>query len=122
MLDNEVDFLVVDAYAMAAFGYPRATGDFDLWVLISVDNSEKIYNSLAQFGAPLEQINRNTFCEEGIVFQIGVVPRRIDIIIKIDGVDFKQAYANRKEILIDDLNIPFISKEDLIKNKEATGR
>ncbi len=120
--DNKVKFLVVGAYAMGVYGYPRATGDFDIWVEASPENSEKIYRSLSEFGAPLLDITKSTFCEEGIIFQIGVAPRRIDIITKIDGVDFKKAYTDKKEVEIEDIQIPFLSKEDLIRNKESTGR
>jgi hypothetical protein len=122
LLDNKVRFLVVGAYAMGAYGYPRATGDFDIWVEASSENSEKIYRSLSQFGAPLSDITKTTFCEEGIIFQIGVAPRRIDIITKIDGVVFKKAYPDKQEVEIEDIKIPFLSKEDLIRNKESTGR
>ncbi len=122
LLDHEVKFLVVGAYAMSAYGVVRATGDIDVWVMVSTDNSESIYQSLLQFGSPLEHIDEKTFCEEGVIFQIGVAPRRIDILTRIDGVDFHQAYERRKEVIVDDLKIPFISKEDLIKNKQSTGR
>ena len=120
--DNKVRFLVVGAYAMGAYGYPRATGDFDIWVEASSENSKIIYQSLLKFGAPISELTQTTFCEEGIIFQIGVAPRRIDIITKIDGVDFTKAYSNKQEIEIEDIKIPFLSKEDLIKNKESTGR
>jgi hypothetical protein len=66
--------------------------------------------------------HKKTFCEEGIIFQIGVAPGRIGIITKIDGVDFIKAYPDKQEIEIEDVKIPFISKEDLIRNKESTGR
>ena len=122
LLDNKVRFLVVGAYAMGAYGYPRATGDFDIWVEASLENSKIIYQSLLKFGAPISELTQTTFCEEGIIFQIGVAPRRIDIITKIDGVDFKKAYSDRQEVEIEDIKIPFLSKEDLIKNKESTGR
>ncbi|MBN2483635.1 MAG: hypothetical protein JXD21_05500 [Candidatus Omnitrophica bacterium] len=122
LLHNKVRFLVVGAYAMGAYGYPRATGDFDIWVEASRENSEKIYKSLSEFGAPLSEITQDTFSEEGIIFQIGVAPRRIDIITHIDGVDFKEAYDSKENIPIEGLSVPFLSKENLIKNKEATGR
>ncbi|MBU0596640.1 nucleotidyltransferase [Patescibacteria group bacterium] len=122
LLDNEVKFLVVGAYAMGAYGYPRATGDFDIWVEASEENSKKIYKSLAVFGAPLSGITENTFAEKEIVFQIGVAPRRIDFITHIDGVDFKTACNTKEEIEIENIKIPFLSKENLIKNKESTGR
>ncbi|MBU1152199.1 hypothetical protein KJ632_05245, partial [Patescibacteria group bacterium] len=86
------------------------------------ENSKIVYNSLSEFGAPLEQINLNTFIEKGVIFQIGVAPRRIDILTFIDGVEFDQAYRNKENIEIEDISIPFLSKADIIKNKEATGR
>jgi len=122
LLDNKVEFLVVGAYAMAAYGYPRATGDLDLWIFASSENAEKVYKALGEFGAPLEQIEKNSFSEKGIIFQIGVAPCRIDIITQISGVEFEQAYPKRKEIEIDGIKFPVISKEDLIRNKESTGR
>jgi len=122
LLNNKVKFLVVGAYAMGAYGYPRATGDFDIWVEASPDNSKKVFKSLAEFGAALAELTERTFCKEGVAFQIGVAPRRIDIITKIDGVSFAGAYARKRIILIDNLDVPFISKEHLIKNKESTGR
>lgn len=122
LLDNDVKFLIVGAYALAAYGYPRATGDFDIWVEASPENSKKILSSLASFGSPTSGLTEKTFMEKGIVFQIGVAPRRIDLITHIDGVDFKDAYPSRKTITMEGLDIPFISKENLIKNKKSTGR
>jgi hypothetical protein len=122
LLDNKVHFLVVGAYAMGAYGYPRATGDFDIWVDTSSENSQKVYSSLRKFGAPLTHISEKTFTDEGIIFQIGIAPRRIDIITHIDGVRFKDAYDSKEVIEVEGLPIPFISKGDLIKNKRSTGR
>jgi hypothetical protein len=120
--DSDVKFLVVGAYALGAYGYPRATGDLDIWVMAAADNSEKIYCALKAFGAPLHQIDKTTFAGSGVIFQIGVAPRRIDIITHIDGVDFNIAYENRQELDIDGIPVPFICKTDLIKNKLSTGR
>lgn len=122
LLDNEVEFLLVGAYAMGFYGYVRATGDFDLWVMVSPGNSQKVYKTLEQFGAPLSEIDEKTFSNEGVVFQIGIAPRRIDIVTHLDGVDFEKAYASKKIIEIDGLQIPVISKQDLITNKKSTGR
>ena len=122
LLRNEVKFLVVGAYAMAAYGYPRATGDFDIWVDTTLENSQRIYKSVSDFGAPLSGITERTFTEKGIVFQIGVAPRRIDIITHIDGVEFHNAYQDKEEVEIENMKIPFLSKSNLIKNKKSTGR
>lgn len=88
----------------------------------SAGNSEKIYKSLPDFGASLSDITEKTFAEKGIVLQIGVAPRRIDIFTHIDGVIFEEAYKTKELIEIEDLRIPFLSKDNLIKNKESTGR
>jgi predicted nucleotidyltransferase len=120
--DNGVEYLVVGAYALGAYGLPRATGDIDLWVLADAENSRKIYYCLAKFGAPMEQIDEQTFTRKDVIFQIGIAPRRIDIITKISGVDFQEAYSRRKEVVIDNIKVPFISMQDLITNKEASGR
>jgi len=122
LLKNKVKFLIVGAYAMGAHGYPRATGHLDIWVEASSANSPKIYRLLSEFGAPLSEVTCDTFAEKGIVFQVGIAPRRIDIITLIDGVDFRRAYSNRQNVLINNIKVPFISKKDLIKNKESTGR
>ena len=122
LLSNKVKFLVVGAYAMGAYGYPRATGDFDIWIESSGENSKNIHKSLSEFGAPLSGVTEKTFEEKGIIFQIGVAPRRIDIITRIDGVTFKEAYKTKEIIEIEGLRIPFLSKENLIKNKQSTGR
>ncbi len=119
---NKVKFLVVGAYALGMHGYPRATGDFDIWVEASKENSVRIFNALRDFGAPLKQIADSTFSKKGIVFQIGIPPRRIDIINHIDGVSFSKAYPRKKMVNLEGIRIPFISLKDLIKNKQSTGR
>ena len=122
LLDNGVKFLLVGAYAMGAHGYPRATGDIDIWVEPSADNSQRVYRALAAFGAPLHEIDEATFIQPGIVFQIGIAPRRIDLMSAVSGVGFDEAYQHRQIVEIEGLPIPILSYDDLIKNKRATGR
>jgi hypothetical protein len=122
LLGEKVRFILVGAYALAAHGYPRATGDMDIWVKPNDENSKKIYKALAKFGAPISEIREDEFSQPGIIFQIGVVPRRIDIITKISGVEFDEADADKIVVNIENLKIPVLSIELLIKNKMATGR
>ena len=122
LLDKGVKFLLVGAYAMGAHGYPRATGDIDIWVEPTAENSTRVYRSVAAFGAPLHEIDEATFAKPDVVFQIGVAPRRIDIITTISGVGFDDAYQQRQIVEIEDLSIPILSLGNLIKNKRATGR
>ena len=122
LLDNNVKFLLVGAYAMGAYGYPRATGDIDIWVEPTTENSARVYRSMEAFGAPLHEINETTFATPDMVFQIGVAPRRIDIITKISGIEFNDAYQQRQIVEMQGLSIPILSLGDLIRNKRSTGR
>lgn len=119
---NRVEYLVVGAYAMAMHGYPRATADLDIWVDASEKNSAAVYDSLEKFGAPVDCLSSHTFQEKGLVFQVGVTPMRIDILTSIDGVEFGDAYASREIIEIEGVPVPFLSRKDLVRNKESTGR
>ena len=120
--DQGVDYLLVGAYALAVHGFPRATGDIDLWILTTPDNARRVYAAIAEFGAPMEQLSEKDFAAKGIVFQIGVAPRRVDVLTSIDGVEFEDAWSRRLEIDIEDLKVSVLSREDLIKNKRASGR
>ena len=122
LLDHKVKFLLVGAYAMGAHGYPRATGDIDIWVQPSKENSSRVYQALEVFGAPLHQIDKQTFVKPGIVYQIGVAPRRIDVITGISGVEFDPAYERRQTVDVEGLPITVLSYGDLLKNKRASGR
>jgi len=122
LLDNDVKFLLVGAYAMGVHGYPRATGDIDIWVEPSNEISARGYRSMVAFGAPLHEIGETTFATPDVVFQIGVTPRRIDIITTISGVGFDDAHRQRQIVEIEGLSIPILSLGDMIRNKRATGR
>ena len=122
LLEENVRFLLVGAYAVAVHGFPRATKDIDFFVWATPENAANLMRALAKFGAPLDDISESDFSSEGIVFQIGNSPRRIDIITNISGIKFEQAYANRKAILIEGIEVPVISLQDLIANKRASGR
>jgi len=120
--EEKVKYLVIGAFALSTYGYPRATGDIDIWVEANEENSRKVLKSLIRFGAPMDKISQDDFKAKGLIFQIGVAPRRIDITTLIDRVDFETAYPNRKDIIIENITVPVISLEDLIKNKQSTGR
>ena len=117
--DRGVKYLVVGAHAMAFHGVARSTGDIDLWIKCDAENSEKVYKALADFGAPLGELDKKDLEKPGTVYQIGVAPHRIDILTAIDGVAFDEAYGAKENIEIDGLTIPVISKHHLIENKNA---
>ena len=119
---NDVRFLVVGGYALAAHGLGRATGDFDVWVWVNTDNAVRIVRSLDEFGFVGLNLSDDDFNRADAVVQLGDPPHRIDVRTSIDGVDFKRAWARKVLIHVDGQSIPFISKEDLITNKRAAGR
>ena len=122
LLEEKVEFIVVGAYALGVHGIPRATGDIDIWVNPSEDNSIRLYQVLQKFGAPLNDLSAEDFTQNDLVFQIGIIPRRIDLMTQIDGVEFDEAYKEKILVNVDNLEIPVISLNLLIKNKSATGR
>ena len=122
LLDERADFLLVGAYALAAHGYPRSTGDIDILVRPSQENAEKVYRVILNFGAPIHDLTQDDLTKEGIIFQIGVAPRRIDFLTRISGVNYHEAEKDKVCIDVDGMPLPFISLETLIKNKEASAR
>lgn len=87
-----VEYLVVGAHALAAHGHVRATKDLDVWVRPSASNAPRVLNALREFGAPLHDLVEDDLSRPGVVFQIGVAPLRIDVVTKIDGVEFQDAW------------------------------
>jgi hypothetical protein len=120
--EERVDFIVVGAYALAAHGLPRATGDIDLWVRPAAQNSRRIWRAFEKFGAPMKGLERNDFEKEDLIVQIGRPPRRIDVMTSVSDLDYDAAWKNRKIIEIEGVTIAVLGKSDFIKNKKAVGR
>lgn len=120
--DEKVKFILIGAYALAAHGYPRATMDIDIWIMPSPDNAEAVLRALLSFGAPLHNLTKKDLEEDGTVFQIGVAPRRIDIITAATGLTFEHTYQNAFLVNIGGIDVHIPSIDDLIINKRATGR
>ncbi|MBM4440126.1 MAG: hypothetical protein FJ027_06880 [Candidatus Rokubacteria bacterium] len=120
--DENAEFLLVGAYAVAVHGIPRATADLDIWVRPSPENAVKVRRALARFGAPGSSIGADELLMPARVIQIGVAPRRIDLLTSVDGVDFADAWAHRMQVDVEGLRVPVISRQHLIVNKKAVGR
>jgi hypothetical protein len=119
-----VEYVLVGAYALAFHGAPRATGDIDVFVRSTPTNAERVWRALKSFGAPLGAVGvqPSDFAAPGMVYQVGLPPRRIDILTQISGVTFDEAWASRVLAEIDGQPIPFIGRDALIVNKRASGR
>ena len=121
---EHVQFLIVGAYALALHGVPRATGDLDLFVRPTAENAARVWRALIDFGAPVAAagVQAEDFAKPDMVYQIGLPPRRIDILTAISGVSFDDAWSTREEATIDDLAFAFIGRDAFVRNKLATGR
>jgi hypothetical protein len=119
---NEVKYLVVGGYAFAIHAYPRFTIDIDFLILTSKENVEKIILALKEFGFSKLDISSDDLMKAGKVIQLGNPPYRIDILTSIDGISFENAWKNKITGKYGNQTLYFISKEDLIINKKASGR
>jgi predicted nucleotidyltransferase len=117
-----VRYLLVGGYAVGYHGYPRATGDMDIWIEMSESNSINIVSAFRDFGMPDETISKDLFLEKNKVIRIGVPPVRLEVITSASGVDFNECYSDREVVEIDGIPINLISLQDLKKNKRAAGR
>lgn len=116
-----VKYLIVGGYAYGVYAEPRATKDLDIFIASEEANSKAVFRALLDFGAPLSGLSPADFTD-GSTFQIGQPPARIDLLQRIDGISFDEAWKNRLEGSIGDLPVIVISRKDLIRNKVASGR
>jgi predicted nucleotidyltransferase len=124
LVHEHVEFLIIGAHALAAYGLPRATGDLDIFIRPTPDNARCVMEALRRFGAPLSahHVEERDFQVPGNVYQIGLPPRRIDLLTQISGVTFEEAMAEHLTIVIAGHEIRFIGRDALIKNKRAAAR
>ena len=107
---------------MGVYGYPRYTGDIDFWVESTEENAINLVKVFEGFGLKSFGLTIDDFIKPEQIIQIGHPPFRIDVLTSIDGVNFEEAYPNRKIVRIDDIPVNFIGLDDLKKNKKASGR
>jgi hypothetical protein len=120
--DHDVRYLIVGAYALGVHGRPRATGDLDVWIEATPENAPRVIAGLQAFGAPLSGVTADDFSRPGIVFQIGLPPRRIDVLTALTGLMFAEAWPRRARTTFGPLDVDVIGREDFVANKRATGR
>ncbi len=116
------EFLIVGAHALAAHGVPRATGDLDIWVHSTGENATRVLTALKVYGAPLADLSLDDLTKPDTVFQIGVVPCRIDILTGISGVRFAEAWDRRIAVDVEGVQVQVIGRDDFKINKRASGR
>ena len=119
---HNVKYLLVGGYAVGYHGYPRSTGDMDIWIAVNEENAAKAAAVLRDFGMSGCDVSVDLFLESGKIVRMGFPPVRIEVLTGVDGVDFDECNARRETAFSDDIEIPMISISDLKINKKASGR
>lgn len=119
---EQIEYLLVGGYAVGFHGYPRPTGDLDIWVAMTPANADRLVAALNTFGFGAAGASRDLFLTPGRVVRMGVPPVRIEVLSSISGVDFVACYARRINAVLDGVPVSFIARDDLMANKRAAGR
>ena len=118
----KIKYLVVGGYAVMYHTEPRYTKDIDVWIIPEINDVNKVYQALTKYGAPLKSITPEDFKDKKMILQIGVAPVRVDIMIDVLGVSFRQAWENRLRTRYGNTPINVMGISDLIKSKQKTKR
>ncbi|OQY57751.1 MAG: hypothetical protein B6245_15465 [Desulfobacteraceae bacterium 4572_88] len=119
---HKVEYLLIGGFAVGYHGYPRATGDMDIWIAASPENAGKMISVLKKFGFDVPELNTDLFLKKRQVIRMGMPPIRIEVLTDISGVSFKKCYEKRVTDFIDDIRVDIISLKYLRINKKASGR
>jgi hypothetical protein len=117
-----VRYLLIGGYAVGYHGYPRATGDIDIWIAVSPENANRAVETVREFGFSTPDLVPDLFLREQSVVRMGNPPARIEILTTISGVNFDECYERRVDATLDGVEVPIISLADLKANKQASGR
>ncbi|MFH1246133.1 MAG: nucleotidyltransferase [Candidatus Omnitrophota bacterium] len=119
---DKVKYVIIGAYAVSYYTEPRYTKDLDILIEPSAENAKKIYTALKEFGAPLAGITEEEFSKEGLIYQIGVAPVRVDILVGIKGVEFESIWKQRIKTTFEGLKINIAGLQELIILKKKAKR
>src|SRR3989339_1302910 len=119
---KKVEYLIIGGYAVSYHGYPRSTGDMDIWIAVHPQNAQKIVEALKEFGFSEKNLPIDLFLKTEQVIRIGMPPIRIEILTSVSGVEFDDCYKRRIIDTVDGVEVNFINLDDLKKNKKAAGR
>lgn len=120
--EHGVEYLLIGGHAVAFHGYPRATGDLDVWIAVSRVNAEHMVTALRAFGFDLADLSPDLFLRDQRIIRMGIEPNRIEIQTGISGVEFGEVYPRRVIAELDGVRVNMIPLDDLKKNKKASGR
>jgi len=106
---KNVEYLIVGGYAVSYHGYPRSTGDMDVWVAVNAENAQRIVDVLKEFGFGEENLTADLFLSENQIIRFGIPPIRIEILTSISGVNFAECYRSRITDTIDGVQVNLIA-------------
>ena len=118
----KIKYLVVGAHAVMFYSEPRFTKDLDVWIPASLNDPKRVYQALKAYGVPLKRMTAENFQDPTMMFQIGVAPVRVDILVQIPGVSVEEAWKHRKRSRYGKAAINILGLDELIKAKQAIGR
>ncbi len=119
---HHVEYVIVGGYAVGVHGFPRYTGDMDVFVGISGQNAGRIVDVFNEFGFGTLGLKASDFLEPDTVVEVGREPIKIQVLTGIDGVTFERCRSDRIMVNISGLQVPFIGLESLLANKAASPR
>jgi hypothetical protein len=119
---HQVKYMVVGAYAVIYYAEPRYTKDLDIWVEPTQENAERVWKALAEFGAPLEGVTKEDLSNKELIYQIGVAPNRLDVMMHVPGLEFSKAWERKEESTYGGEIIHILHIDDLIHAKKTTNR
>ena len=119
---RQVEYLLIGGYAVGYYGYPRPTGDMDIWISANPENAKKIIAALQEFASASLELSVDLFLKENSIVRMGIPPFRLEIITSISGVSFEDCYNERVTATIDETEVSIISLHHLKINKKASGR
>jgi len=123
LLNSErVEYLLVGGYAVGHYGYPRATGDMDVWIAINPRMPPPWFACCGNSASMLILFSAQSFLAEDKVIRIGIPPVRIDLVTHVEGVEFARCFARRAVAQMDGVEVSLINMDDLKANKRAMGR
>lgn len=119
---NEVKYLLIGGYAVGYYGYPRPTGDMDIWIRTDEETAEKTVKTLNEFGFSSPDLTKELLLKEKQIVRMGIPPFRLEVSTFIDGVDFDECFAEKEVVDLDGVQTNLISLKHLKINKKASGR
>jgi hypothetical protein len=115
-----VEYLLVGGFAVNYHGFPRPTGDIDIWIARTPENAERVAAAVRSFG--FGEAEAGMFLEPGKIIRMGVPPMRIEVLTSVSAIEFEPCFSQRITAEIDGVPVPVIDLHSLRVNKRAAGR